>query len=330
MNFLGESRHYGLASILMCQCLKCYAQFRVTTSNFINYNHTDHYSVNVGAVLGQIATGRGADHLTEQLACVQVPSLSTPSFIHLESIMGATFEAMVGQNLLIAGQKERQLAIEQGNYHNRVPAITVVVDAGWSKRSRKHSYNANSGVGVIFGAATKALLFIGIRNKYCSVCAISSRNNVVPVPQHKCYHNWSSSSCSMEADIILEGFRQSENMHGLRYLWMIGDGDSSVYHSVVTGVPSYGRDITKVECANHAVKCYRNRLEALCIDKPQYCGKHGLSQAMMKRITHGARCAIKMHSNTSNVTALRHDLRNGPRHYCEIQLSAKGSLQVKQ
>ena len=119
----------------------------------------------------------------------------------------------------------------------------------------------------------------------------------------------------MEADIILEGFRQSENMHGLRYLWLIGDGDSSVYHSVVTGVPSYGRDITKVECANHAVKCYRNRLEALCIDKPQYRGKHGLSQAMIKCITHGARCAIKMHSNTSNVTSLRHDLRNGPHHY---------------
>ena len=149
----------------------------------------------------------------------------------------------------------------------------MVVDAGWSKRSHKHSYNANSGIGVIFGAATKALLFIGVQNKYCSVCAISSRNNVLPVPLHKCYRNWSSSSCiSMEADIILEGFRQSENMHGLRYLWLIGDGNSSVYHGVVTGVPSYGRDITKVECANHAVKCYRNRLEALCIDKPQYHG----------------------------------------------------------
>ena len=67
-----------------------------------------------------------------------------------------------------------------------------------------------------------------------------------------------------------------------------GDGDSSVYHSVVTGVPSYGRDITKVECANHAVKCYRNRLEVLCNDKPDYRCKHRLSQAMMKRITHGA------------------------------------------
>ena len=227
--------------------------------------------------------------------------------------MGAAFEGIVSKQLLTAGQVEKQLAIERGSYHNGVPAITVVVDAGWSKRSHKHSYNANSGVGVIFGAATKALLFIGVRNKYCSICAINNRNET-PIPTHQCYRNWSGSSSSMEADIILEGFRQSEEMHGLRYLWLIGDGDSSVYHSVVTGVPSYGRDITKVECANHAVKCYRNR-EALCTDKPDYRGKHGLSPAMMKRITHGARCAIKMHSATEDVAALRHDLRNGPRHY---------------
>ena len=38
----------------------------------------------------------------------------------------------------------------------------------------------------------------------------------------------------------------------------------------------------------------------------------------MKRITHGARCAIRMHSTTSDITALCHDLRNGPRHYFDL------------
>ena len=107
------------------------------------------------------------------------------SFIQIERSMGTAFEAMVGENLLIACQKEKQLAIEQGICHNGVPAITVVVDAGWSKRNHKHSYNANSGVGVIYGAATKALLFTGARNKYCSLCAISSRNNVTA----QCYRS---------------------------------------------------------------------------------------------------------------------------------------------
>ena len=58
-----------------------------------------------------------------------------------------------------------------------------VVDGGWGKQSHKHSCNAKSGVRVIFGAATKKLLFIGVRNKYCSVCAISDHNNL-PHPSH--------------------------------------------------------------------------------------------------------------------------------------------------
>ena len=202
---------------MVCQCLKCFTLVRLISSEITSYNTTNHYTVNIGAALGQIATGGGADHLKEQLACIQVPSLSSPTFINLERTMGAAFEDTVGKQLLAAGQVERRMAIAQGNYHNGVPAITVVVDAGWSKRSHKHSYNANAGVGVIFGAATKSLLFIGVRNKYCSICAINTRNGK-PIPTHCCYRNWSGSSCSMEADIILEGFRQSEEMHGLRYL----------------------------------------------------------------------------------------------------------------
>ena len=83
--------------------------------------------------------------------------------------MGTAFEATESTQLLTSNQMKRQLTIVQGNYHNGVLTIAVVVDAGWSKRSRKHSYHTSSGVGVIFGAATKALLFIGVRNKYCSM-----------------------------------------------------------------------------------------------------------------------------------------------------------------
>ena len=85
----------------------------------------------------------------------------------------------------------------------------------------------------------------------------------------------------MKADIIL-GFRQSENMHGLRYLWLIGDGDGSVYHRVVTGVPSYGCETVKVDCTNHGVNCYWNRVKVLCNDKTLYCCTHELSKDMMK------------------------------------------------
>ena len=46
------------------------------------------------------------------------------------------------------------------------------------------------------------------------------------------------------------------------YLWFIGDGNSSVYHVVVTGVPHNGHFVQNVECVNNAIK--GNCLEALC------------------------------------------------------------------
>lgn len=103
--------------------------------------------------------------------------------------------------------------MERGHYHEGVPAITVVVDGGWSKRAHKHSYNAKSGVAIIIGKETGKLLHIGVRNKYCAACAhnISTEN-------HVCFRNWDASSSEMETDILLEGFLESERVHGVRYL----------------------------------------------------------------------------------------------------------------
>ena len=314
IGFLSESSRHGLATVFVSQCSKCHSVLRCETSSMMTHNDESHYTTNVQAVLGQVATGGGAEHLEKQLACLQIPSITKVTFIQLERHLGTVFEQLVNDNLLAAGKEEIDLAIANSKYHNGMPAITVVVDGGWSKRSHKHSYNAKSDVGVIFGAATKKLLFIGVINKYCSVCAISERKNSPP-PQHQCYRNWSDTSCAMEANIIAEGFQLSEKMHGVRYLWFIGDGDSSVYHTVVTGVPSYGHHVKNVECANHTIKCYRNRLEELCKSHPEYQGKYGLPAVRIKRITHGARCAIKMHSRTGDVAALKRDLRNGIRHY---------------
>ena len=88
--FLGESSRYGLASVLVSQGQKCQSIFHCYTSNKLTYN--THYTSNIQAVLGQIATG-GAKHLEEQLACIQVPVLSKVSFILLECTLGSVCAA---------------------------------------------------------------------------------------------------------------------------------------------------------------------------------------------------------------------------------------------
>ena len=188
-----------------------------------------------------------------------------------ERIIGKKWWDSLELSMKEAAEEEKKLAIARGSYHEDVPAITVIVDGGWSKRTHKHSYNAKSGVGIIVGKQTGKILHLGVRNKFCWTCTRAQNIGESPAT-HTCFKNWDGPSSSMETDIILDGFKMAEAKYGLRYTTFIGDGDSSVYPTLVTEVPGWGHVIRKVECANHCVKCYRSSLEKLVHDKPQYKG----------------------------------------------------------
>ena len=278
---IGEQNRAGLCSVLSSRCAGCHKKFQFSTSSRVQGMSGGHYwECNLAAVWGQMATGGGNAPLKESMAVLGIPSLSKKSFMSIEKRIGEWWWDLLKDSMKEAGAAEKSIAISNGRYHQGVPAITVIVDGGWSKRSHKHSYNAKSGVGIIIGKETGKILHLGVRNKYCSVCNKAADGTV---PQHTCFRNWDKSSSAMETDIILKGFLQSETQHGLRYIQFIGDGDSSVYPALVSGVP-YGYFIKKVECANHAVKCYRTALENLVHDKPCYKGKGKLTETMRKNL----------------------------------------------
>ena len=107
-------------------------------------------------------------------------------------------------------------------------------------------------------------------------------------------------------------------MHGVCYIQFIGDGDSSVHSTLIQNVPGWGFAISKMECANHACKCYRGALEQLVKSNPSYKGSGGLTVKMRKRLVSAARCAIRMRSREPDtktaLASLKKDLANGPRH----------------
>ena len=103
-------------------------------------------------------------------------------------------------------------------------------------------------------------------------------------------------------------------MHGVRYIKVIGDGDSSVLHTIHTTVP-YGRDVTKRECANYCVKCYQPHLEQLVIDFPHFKGHGKLDKSTIIKIAYVARCPIHKRAQDKNVEKMKMDLRAGQRHY---------------
>ena len=214
---LVEQERDGLASVLLGECSHCDELIAFETSAKIKGPRGySRWETNLASVWGQMATGGGHTQLEETMSIIGVPVMSKTSFVTTERQIGEFWKDELDKFIVEAGAEEKKLAEERGDYHEGIPAITVIIDGGWSKRSHKHSYNAKSGVAIILGKETGKLLHIGVRNKYCVSC---SKN--IPQDKHICYKNWSESSSQMETDIIWTDFsRLKKSMEFVTYgLW---------------------------------------------------------------------------------------------------------------
>lgn len=111
---------------------------------------------------------------------------------------------------------------------------------------------------------------MGVKNKYCSIC-IRSGLGSKEVKEHCCTKNWldQNGSSDMEAAIIVEGFKQSEPMYGIRYQKLIADGDSSVYKKILEAKPYKNLTVQKIECRNHLLRNFCNKLRDITTKKKQ-------------------------------------------------------------
>jgi hypothetical protein len=187
--------------------------FSTKNSNSQNYCH-----INNAGVCGAIAVGVGFSQKAEFCSALDIPNMSQNKYNKCESAVIDKIEELAHEEMIEAGKEEYNLAIEAGEVDSDgMPYITVIVDGAWSKRSYKSNYNALSGVGCtsIIGARTKKVLYVGVKNKFCKICKIYEKLNE-RTPSHKCYKNWNGTSTSMEAGIILDGFKNSLDMHHLR------------------------------------------------------------------------------------------------------------------
>ncbi len=112
----------------------------ITSLNFITVLCNFRWEPNVTAVWGQMSTGGGHSQLEETMSVLGVPVMTKASFIDTERCIGEMWTQELSDSMIKAGKEEKCLAMDRGTYHEGIPAITVIVDGGWSKRSHKHSY----------------------------------------------------------------------------------------------------------------------------------------------------------------------------------------------
>ncbi|KAK4876863.1 hypothetical protein RN001_009369 [Aquatica leii] len=209
----------------------------------------------------------------------------------ITGIISEEWETVLQKQMLETGKEEARCAIEAGDFEDGIPFITVIIDGGWAKRSYGHGFSSLSGVAVIIGKKTGKLLYLGVRNKFCSVCCSNKTKQTNCKDIHVCYKNYTGSSTGMEQN-----------------------GDSSVYARIIERV-NYGRSLIKLECANHVTRCYTSNLHKISLKTTHDIDSRRILRTHIPRLSTAVRSAIINNSKTTkDVEQLREDLRNSPYH----------------
>ncbi|KAF4522566.1 hypothetical protein B566_EDAN012857 [Ephemera danica] len=320
---LRREKRCGLNSCLRFKCDMCHK----SKSIWLN-DPSDKSEMNVttAGVAGTMCAGGGFQLLKDVCIAVNMPMMSSSTYQTHVEILSPYWEKAALEEILEAGKEERNAAIAAGDVDvDGVPIITVAGDGSWPKRSNKTKYDALSGVAAIIGMRTGKCLFIGVRNKYCCICARAKNNGVDP-SEHLCYLNWNSSSTAMEADIMVEGFLKSEEMHNIRYGRLVADGDSSTYKRIREANPYKTIVVEKIECKNHLLRNLAGRLSDIAQPKR---GQPRLGDVESRKIVgsqianirKGITMAIKFRKLQTNlpmrdrIQLLRKDMTNAANHY---------------
>lgn len=307
-----ETRN-GLSSRIKMKCTMCNYRFNIDTN-------CDHISVNQKAVLGIMSIGLGFRSLEQFLGTLDIPYVSHTTYDRHHDVVCNKLEEFAKESMRDAMENEKELAIASGDVIDGIPYITVKCDGFWAKRSYRKNYNSLSGGAAIIGSRTNKVISLGVRNKFCIICKRAESLEVDP-REHRCFKNWTASSAGMESDIISEAFENSMQF-GVIFKDMVADGDSSCYKKILDIDPykDYGVTVAKIECRNHLLRNYINKLDDLT--KQTDAGPLGLRKAIKnnllrfraavtKSIQHRLQEDVPLHDKISN---LRSDILNSPSH----------------
>ena len=88
------------------------------------------------------------------------PGIHRKMLTEMEEFIGSEKTKQLSDSMRKATEVKEH-AISSLNLHQGVPAITVVVDGGWSKQSHEHLYNAKAGLQLFLDATPRNYVILG-------------------------------------------------------------------------------------------------------------------------------------------------------------------------
>jgi len=110
----------------------------------------------------------------------------------------------------------------------------------------------------------------------------------------------------MEVDAVIEMFKRSEELHNIKYLKYIGDGDSKTYKAIVDSKPYEDVIVEKKECVGHVQKRMGTRLRNLKKNTKGLGGRGKLTGKLIDELT--IYYGLSIRRNSDSVEKMRNEI----------------------
>lgn len=198
-------------------------------------NHT--YDINRRIVFVMRLLGIGLNGITKFCAFMNLPHPIFQSFYDtIIKNISVTTATVCEKSFKNAATEENKLNEE----HGQNTGLTVSGDGSW----RKRGFSSLFGVTTLIGWYTHKVIDVIVKSKYCKGCEFWEKKKTTAeydewLENHanECHANHKGSSGKMEVDSVIEMFSRSEELHGLKYRYYVGDGDNKTFKGILDSEP---------------------------------------------------------------------------------------------
>ena len=231
LNFVPDtSPPTGLFHQNVLKCTKCGRETPVTNFPVIYPVESEQQEPNKRLVIGAATTGIGFKATRGILSTLGLSITSENTFLkHLHTCYDALYDFVVNDFKVITDNIKYNK-----NQQQEIMDVTISLDGTWKRRG----YISNYGVVFIIHADSGMCIDFEVLSLLCEACNVrkkklSKKKFEKWFSKHKpvCRKNYDGTSKSMEKEGAIRLFQRSLT-NGLRYKFMVCDGDTSAYEAV--------------------------------------------------------------------------------------------------
>lgn len=243
----------GLVNRLIIGCDKCSTEHFFWTSKKCKPRPTtvstkqNVFETNARFFYGLRCIGKGQEAGKMLCAMLNLPPPNTARATQT-NILSACLEVVAEESMTKAAKE----AIEHNDGDSD---IGVAYDGTWQKRG----FKSKNGVATVTSIDTGKVIDVEALTKYCSGCTKARTDEQKQKHLTECVKNYEGASGGMESQAAVTIFHRSELKRQVRYVKMLGDGDSKAYLCVKDSAP-YDIEVEKLECVGHVEKRLGTRL----------------------------------------------------------------------